>query len=75
MPKRNSNNSIFIRKQSLLFHADHKKHEEYGEEVFFRVKEDRCAVIEASAGTGKTFSLVELVLELILEQQICLLKI
>ena len=75
MLKSNRNESIFVQKQSLLFHTDHKKNEEYGEEVFFRVKEDRCALIEASAGTGKTFSLVELVLELILEQQIPLKRI
>ena len=75
MYKGNSINSIFVPKQSLLFHADHKKHSEYEEERCFRVKEDRFAVIEASAGTGKTFSLVELVLELILEQQIPLKKI
>ena len=41
----------------------------------FNGKHDRYAVIEASAGTGKTFALVELVLELVLEQEIPLKSI
>ena len=38
-------------------------------------KNGKDSMIEASAGTGKTFALVELVLELVLEQEIPLKKI
>ena len=68
--------SIFIKKQSLLFQNEIKNSENCNEnDLAYRVKEDRLAVIEASAGTGKTFALVELVLELMLEQEIPLKKI
>ena len=41
----------------------------------FQTSRDRSVVVEASAGTGKTFALVELVLELALVERIPLQKI
>ena len=41
----------------------------------FQTSRDRSVVVEASAGTGKTFALEELVLELALVERIALQKI
>ncbi len=50
-------NSVLIRKHSNLFRASRHA---------FDVQRDQHAVVEASAGTGKTFALEELVLEFLL---------
>ena len=76
MSSKENKESIFVPKQSLLFQNDQKDFEIFNKnDLVYRVKEDRLAVIEASAGTGKTFALVELVLELMLEEEIPLKKI
>ena len=67
---------VYILKQSELFQSEQKKSAEHGgTEPAFQAEHDRFAVIEASAGTGKTFALVELVMELVLEQEIPLKSI
>ena len=71
-----NSNSFFVAKESELFLSKQKSNDEsnISDEVF-NANSDRLAVIEASAGTGKTFALVELVLELLLEQEIPLKSI
>ncbi|MBC8258238.1 MAG: UvrD-helicase domain-containing protein [SAR324 cluster bacterium] len=68
--------SVYIPKKSELFQQVQES--SVGEASVnrnFCSKADRFAVIEASAGTGKTFALVELVLDLVLEQGIALKSI
>ena len=70
MPQTKKNLSIYVPKQSLLFHLDPKNLENLGNSSkIFNLKNHWKALIEASAGTGKTFALVELVLELMLENE------
>ena len=67
---------VYITKQSELFLSELKVSGEANiSDTVFNADHDRFAVIEASAGTGKTFALVELVLELLLEQEIPLKSI
>ena len=54
-------NSVSIRKHSNLFRASGHA---------FDLQRDQHAVVEASAGTGKTFALEELVLEFLLEARL-----
>jgi len=71
-----NSSSVYIPKQSELFKSELKSPAEQSKlEPVFSASVDRLAVIEASAGTGKTFALVELVMELVLEQGIPLKSI
>ena len=76
MIQKNNFLSVYIPKQSELFENEPQNSAGKDKQVnVFNGKLDRYAVIEASAGTGKTFALVELVLELVLEQEIPLKSI
>ena len=76
MIQKNNSLSGYIPKQSELFENEPQNSAGKDKQVdVFNGKHDRYAVIEASAGTGKTFALVELVLELMLEQEIPLKSI
>ena len=76
MPQKNKFSSVYIPKQSELFQNESKNLSGQGKQVrVLHGEDDRFAVIEASAGTGKTFALVELVLELLLEKEIPLKSI
>ena len=76
MLKKSKKSSIFVTKKSLLFQVDSKNKGSNSDQNFvFKVKDHKKAVIEASAGTGKTFALIELVLELMLEEEIPLKSI
>jgi len=76
MIQKNNSLSVYIPKQSELFENEPQNSAGKDKQVdVFNGKHDRYAVIEASAGTGKTFALVELVLELVLEQEIPLKSI
>ena len=76
MIQKNNFLSVYIPKQSELFENEPQNSAGNDKQVdVFNGKHDRYAVIEASAGTGKTFALVELVLELVLEQEIPLKSI
>ena len=76
MPQKNNFSSVYIPKQSELFQNEPKNSSGHDKQVdVLHGEHDRFAVIEASAGTGKTFALVELVLELLLEQEIPLKSI
>jgi len=71
-----NSNSFYVAKESELFLSKQKSNDESNiSDAVFNANNDRLAVIEASAGTGKTFALVELVLELLLEQEIPLKSI
>ena len=76
MPQKNHFKPVYIPKQSELFQTELKNLSCEDKKVdFLHGEHDRFAVVEASAGTGKTFALVELVLELLLEQEIPLKSI
>lgn len=76
MPQKNNFNSVYIPKQSELFQTETKNSSGQDKQIdILNVEHYRFAMIEASAGTGKTFALVELVLELLLEQEIPLKSI
>jgi ATP-dependent exoDNAse (exonuclease V) beta subunit len=76
MSETQNTSSVYIAKQSELFFSENKGSEDgVTPDEVFNADKDRLAVIEASAGTGKTFALVELVLELLLEQEIPLKSI
>ena len=76
MPQKNNFSSVYIPKQSELFQNEPKNSSVHDKQVdVLHGEHDRFAVVEASAGTGKTFALVELVLELLLEQEIPLKSI
>ena len=62
MIQKNNSLSVYIPKQSELFENEPQNSAGKDKQVdVFNGKHDRYAVIEASAGTGKTFALVELV--------------
>jgi len=68
--------TVYFSKQSELFRTESNNFTRKGRQFeVFNGKYDRFAVIEASAGTGKTFALVELVLEMVLEQELPLKSI
>ena len=76
MSETHNSTSVYIEKQSDLFLAELEGSVQSDIlDTVFNTDNDRLAVIEASAGTGKTFALVELVLELLLEQEIPLKSI
>ena len=76
MSETQNSTSVYIAKQSDLFLDEAKGSVQTDiPDSVFNADNDRLAVIEASAGTGKTFALVELVLELLLEQEIPLKSI
>ena len=76
MSETQNTSSVYVAKQSELFFSENKGSEDgVTPDEVFNADKDRLAVIEASAGTGKTFALVELVLELLLEQEIPLKSI
>ncbi len=76
MSETHNSTSVYIEKQSDLFLAELEGSVQSDiSGTVFNADNDRLAVIEASAGTGKTFALVELVLELLLEQEIPLKSI
>ena len=76
MSNNHSSSSVFVLKKSELFFS--KKNSVEAADIRksnFDLNHNRHAVIEASAGTGKTFTLVELAIELLLEQEIPLKSI
>jgi len=76
MSETQNSTSVYIAKQSDLFLDEAKGSVQTDiPDSVFNADNDRLAVIEASAGTGKTFALVELVLELLLVQEIPLKSI
>tara|TARA_B100001029_G_C14865817_1_gene341647 strand:+ start:285 stop:578 length:294 start_codon:yes stop_codon:yes gene_type:complete len=66
---------IYIRRQSELFQTVQKNSPGNTESKNIFQENRKKLLIEASAGTGKTFTLVELVLELLLNRGIPLKRI
>ena len=75
MSQKNQSVSIYIRKQSELFQRVRENHSKDTEADNIFQQNKNKLLIEASAGTGKTFTLVELVLELMFTRNIPLKKI
>ena len=75
MSKEDNSDTIYIQKHSELFQNSSKNFSGDNETYNIFEQNRKKILIEASAGTGKTFTLVELVLELMLKRNIPLKSI